>query len=99
MSGAASAPDVLEEARAAAARQDFARADALYGQLFAQGEVAARIESLRYLAMRAFRAGDPGRAVDFSRQVTGLEPGVSAHWLNLGVAAASWCIARCPMNR
>jgi aspartate beta-hydroxylase len=86
VSGAASAPDVLEEARAAAARQDFARADALYGQLFAQGEVAARIESLRYLAMRAFRAGDPGRAVDFSRQVTGLEPGVSAHWLNLGVA-------------
>lgn len=86
MSGSASPRDLLEDARAAAARQDFARADALYGQLLAQGAVAARIESLRYLAMRAFRAGAADRAVDFSRQVTELEPGVSAHWLNLGVA-------------
>ena len=83
--GAAVAP-LIEQARQCVARQDFARADALYGQLLAQGAVAARIESLRYLAMRAFRAGDPERAVDFSRRVTELEPGVSAHWLNLGVA-------------
>ena len=83
--GAAVAP-LIEQARQCVARQDFARADALYGQLLAQGAVAARIESLRYLAMRAFRAGHPERAVDFSRRVTELEPGVSAHWLNLGVA-------------
>jgi len=83
--GAAVAP-LIEQARQCVARQDFARADALYGQLLADGSVAARIESLRYLAMRAFRAGDPERAVDFSRRVTELEPGVSAHWLNLGVA-------------
>ena len=86
MSGSASPRDLLEDARAAAARQDFARADALYGQLLAQGAVAARIESLRYLAMRAFRAGAADRAVDYSRQVTELEPGASVHWLNLGVA-------------
>ncbi len=83
--GGAVAP-LIEQARQCVARQDFARADALYAQLLAQGPVAARIESLRYLAMRAFRAGAPDRAADFSRQVTTLEPGVSAHWLNLGVA-------------
>jgi aspartate beta-hydroxylase len=77
---------MIEQARQCVARQDFARADALYAQLLSRGPVAARIESLRYLAMRAFRAGAPDRAVDFSRQVTTLEPGVSAHWLNLGVA-------------
>jgi aspartate beta-hydroxylase len=86
MNGSASSRDLLEDARAAAARQEFARADALYGQLLEQGPVGARIESLRYFAMRAFRAGALDRAVDFSRRVTELEPGVSAHWLNLGVA-------------
>jgi len=83
--GAAVAP-LIGQARQCVARQEFARADALYGQLLEQGPVAARIESLRYFAMRAFRAGALDRAVDFSRRVTELEPGVSAHWLNLGVA-------------
>ena len=83
--GAAVAP-LIGQARQCVARQEFARADALYGQLLEQGPVGARIESLRYFAMRAFRAGALDRAVDFSRRVTELEPGVSAHWLNLGVA-------------
>jgi aspartate beta-hydroxylase len=47
-------------------------------QLLAQRvPVAARI-SLRYLAMRAFRAGAPDRAADFSRGHDAPEPGVSS---------------------
>lgn len=77
---------LLEQARQAVARRDFTRADALYREALDCGAAAARLESLRYLAMRAFRAGAPAEAAAYGRMVVALEPGVATHWLNLGVA-------------
>jgi len=82
----ATLPALIVRARECVARRDFVRADALYGEALASCSGAARVESLRYLAQRAFTTGAAGRAAAYSREVTELQPEVAGHWLNLGVA-------------